>query len=474
MIGLFAQSEAFCGFYVAQADANRYNKNSQVILARDGHRTTITMANDFSGDVEQFAMVVPVPTVITEDQIKIVDASIFDVLNAYSSPRLVEYFDEDPCLDGLNVKEDMKYEVAEQKSKAGDDAQMNKTLGIKVEARYTVGEYDIMVLSAKESSGLKIWLKANGYQVPAHAEAVLDPYIKNNVKFFVAKVNMANFVQKENQQLSPIQMTFETNKFMLPIRLGMANAEGDQDLVVYAFSPKGRVESTNYRTIEIPTDRNIPTFIEEKFSEFYAAVFENTWRKAGENVIVTEYAWNLSSSNYLKCDPCAGDPPLFADLNEAGVFWIDNQKVGGADYQGDVFVTHMHVRYYLEKFPQDLQFQATSDKDNFQARYVMQHPAGGTYRCPQGDDYLQKLVLRRQEELKEMENLTGWDANEHEAYVSTYQQQLDSRTTGGDAKKGIPTWAAMLIGVGAALSLYAFNSIRKKVMATLSHKRYLD
>jgi hypothetical protein len=459
-LGMFVQSHAFCGFYVAQADASLFNKTSKVIIARDGDRTAITMASDFMGDVEQFAMVIPVPTVIQKDQIRVVDASIFTKLDAYSSPRLVEYFDEDPC-NPRKSEEYLNMEVADNASMSKDDSRMNEALGIKVEASYTVGEYDILVLSAKESAGLKIWLKANGYQVPAHAESILEPYIKNNVKFFVAKVNLMEYAKKENMQLSPLQMTFESNKFMLPIRLGMANAEDDQDMVVYAFSPKGRTETTNYRTIEIPTDRNIPTFIKDNFGPFYAAVFEKAWRKAGENIAVMEYAWDLSSSNYLKCDPCSGEPPLYADLNEAGVFWIDNQKAGGADYQGDIFITRLHIRYNLENFPQDLQFQATPNRENFQARYVMNHPATGTFRCPQGEDYLAKLVLRRQEELNVMASLTGWNPEEHQTYVTQYEEQLEKRTGKDTGEGSLPPFAYALIGAAAlGLGLYGYRALR--------------
>lgn len=37
---------AFCGFYVAKADASLYNQASQVIIARENDRTVLTMAND--------------------------------------------------------------------------------------------------------------------------------------------------------------------------------------------------------------------------------------------------------------------------------------------------------------------------------------------------------------------------------------------------------------------------------------------
>src|SRR5882762_1068400 len=88
---------SFCGFYVSKADGTLKNKTSQVILVRDGNKSVITMYNDFKGDTKDFAMVVPVPVVLRKDDIKVVDQSIFETLNEYSKPRLVEYYDENPC-----------------------------------------------------------------------------------------------------------------------------------------------------------------------------------------------------------------------------------------------------------------------------------------------------------------------------------------------------------------------------------------
>ena len=67
---------AFCGFYVAKADASLFNKTSQVILVRNGDHSTITMSSDFEGDVRDFAMVVPVPVVLQRDQIKTVSSQL--------------------------------------------------------------------------------------------------------------------------------------------------------------------------------------------------------------------------------------------------------------------------------------------------------------------------------------------------------------------------------------------------------------
>src|SRR5437016_14657044 len=91
-------AHSFCGFYVAKADTKLFNKASQVVLVRQDDKTVLTMANDFKGDPKEFAIVVPVPTVLEKDQIHVGDKALLDHLDAYSAPRLVEYFDGNPCV----------------------------------------------------------------------------------------------------------------------------------------------------------------------------------------------------------------------------------------------------------------------------------------------------------------------------------------------------------------------------------------
>ena len=88
---------AFCGFYVAKADSSLYNQASQVIIARDGDRTVLTMSNDYQGEAEDFAMVVPIPVILEAGQVQIGESKILERLDEFSAPRLVEYFDPDPC-----------------------------------------------------------------------------------------------------------------------------------------------------------------------------------------------------------------------------------------------------------------------------------------------------------------------------------------------------------------------------------------
>ena len=181
---LISSAQAFCGFYVSKADAELFNESSKVIIAREDNKTILTMANDFKGDVSEFALVVPVPTVMQEGQIQVGDNAIIDRIDAYSAPRLVEYFDTNPCFtrDQLRALEQQKMPLASE-TQYRDDA-----LGVTIEASFSVGEYDILILSAEESDGLETWLVENDYNIPkGAAEAFTNGYIKQGMKFFVAK-----------------------------------------------------------------------------------------------------------------------------------------------------------------------------------------------------------------------------------------------------------------------------------------------
>src|SRR6185295_10224844 len=236
---------AFCGFYVAKADTKLFNKASQVVLVRQGDRTVLTMANDFRGDPKEFAVVIPVPVVLQKEQVHIGDKALLDHLDAYSAPRLVEYFDEDPCQMALYDRLAPMAAVGGVAARQVQSAAREKSLGVTIEARYTVGEYDILILSAQQSTGLETWLRESGYRIPVGAGDVLTSYIRQNLKFFVAKVNLKEQAKLGFTMLRPIQVAYESPKFMLPIRLGMVNADGPQELFVYALTRKGRVETTN-------------------------------------------------------------------------------------------------------------------------------------------------------------------------------------------------------------------------------------
>jgi len=427
--GLAPEAGAFCGFYAARAGADLFNETSKVVVVRDGDRTVVTMASDFQGEARDFALVIPVPSVLEEGQIHVATPAIVDHLDAYTSPRLVEYFDEDPC------RQPRVYEMMAP-SAAGIDAaedgrlRRKNSFGVTVEAEYTVGEYDIVILSAEESRGLERWLRANDYRIPKGAAPVLGEYLRQDMRFFVARVNLEEQAKLGLRTLRPIQVAYETHKFMLPIRLGMVNARGPQDMVVWFLTRKGRVETANYRTVKLPTGSEIPTFVKDDFGRFYKAVFDTQVDREDSRAVFLEYAWDMGW-----CDPCAADPLSQDELRELGVFW----QVGAGDFAPrgpkamarDVFVTRLHVRYDDEHFPDDLHFVQTADRSNFQGRYVLRHPWQGESRCAAADRYREELARRQEREAQTLASLTGWGID----WIRDHMQLASvapASTSGGD------------------------------------------
>ncbi len=394
---------AFCGFYVGKADAGLFNEASQVILVRRDGKTVISMANDYRGPLTEFALVVPVPQVLERGQIHIGERRLFERIDAYSAPRLAEYHDPDPCV--AKVGRMMDGAAAQlPASVAKESAKREKALGVTVEAAYTVGEYDIVMLSAKESDGLETWLRGNGYRIPKGASAALRPYVRQAMKFFVAKVNLGEQAKTGVAYLRPLQFAFESPKFMLPVRLGMLNAKGPQDLVLYVLTPQGRVETTNYRTVKLPANMDLPTFVRGEFPATYKAVFDAQAAREDYRAIFTEYFWDMGW-----CDPCAADPLTADELKQAGVFWLDGQP-GGRGAGQPVMLTRLHLRYTRESLPEDLVFQETADRQNFQARYVLRHPWNGdATSCSAAPAYFEEVARRQEREATALAALTGWD-----------------------------------------------------------------
>ncbi|MBL9049130.1 MAG: DUF2330 domain-containing protein [Tabrizicola sp.] len=391
-------AQAFCGFYVARADGELFNRASTVVYTRVKDTSVITMSSDYQGEPADFAMIIPTPKVLNRNQVTTVPSETVAHLDRYTAPRLVEYFDEDPCAP--QVVYEMSPEVVEEGSGPTRKERRDgaKALGVTIEREFAVGSYDIQMLSARQSDGLAEFLRGEGYKLPEGAEGALAGYINGGMKFFVAKVNLARHSAEASQELEPLQIRFRSKDFMLPIQLGKLNGDGPQDLIVMALTREGRVRLTNYMTKEIPSDVNVPVFVAQVFPQFYRAMFKTA---AGSNGAFLEYAWDMSW-----CDPCADDPLSHGEFKALGVDWV---RKADAEVP-DVYVTRLHIRYSQDSFFEDLKFAVTDERENFQGRYILNHPFDGEITCPEGKDYVAATRARIKEEAALLRKLTGWSA----------------------------------------------------------------
>jgi MYXO-CTERM domain-containing protein len=404
-----APADAFCGFYVAGADQKLYNNATLVVLMRDGTRTVLSMQNDYQGPPEDFALVIPVPVVLQEGDVKTLPKEVFDRVDKLAAPRLVEYWEEDPC----DVRKYERLEGAVATGAMPDPEKPAEKLGVKIEAQFEVAEYQVVILSAEDSTGLDTWLKQEKYNIPEGAAPILQPYVQSGMKFFVAKVDVTK-VKFENgrAKLSPLRFHYDSPEFSLPVRLGLINAQGPQDLLIHILARNQRYHMANYPNATIPTNLEVKDETRDQFGKFYVSLFDHTLAQHPK-AVVTEYAWAAGS-----CDPCPEPALTLEELVTLGADVlpvyaetigksVQNQTPLADDLQWTVpnefVLTRLHARYDASSLGEDLVFaeapaivggrewmqengkiEQGSREDsynNFQARYIIRHPWTGKIEC---------------------------------------------------------------------------------------------
>jgi hypothetical protein len=415
LLGTSATAHAFCGFYVSGGNQEMFNDATQVVLMRKGTRTVLSMQNNYKGPPSAFAMIIPVPVVLHEADVKTLPKEVFANVERMGAPRLVEYWEQDPCrVDRDDEDEKMAAPMAMAPRKKAK-AMSAEDLGVTIEDQFVVGEYQIVILSAKDSTGLDTYLRLEKYNIPKGAEPLLRPYVEGGSKFFVAKVDpqKVKFVDGR-AALSPLRFHYDTEHFSLPIRLGLANSSGTQDLIVNILAPQQRYEVSNYPNVTIPTNLDVKDSVKDRFGAFYAALFDRTVEKH-PGAVVTEYAWQATT-----CDPCPGPALNYHDFQALGADVIDGGDAQIAappsgpspmksrrmnrGYGNDFVLTRLHARYGKD-ITDDLVFKQAqpivggrefvkdpqtgkleegaevSTVNNFQGRYAIRHEWTGPIAC---------------------------------------------------------------------------------------------
>ncbi|MEZ4286817.1 MAG: DUF2330 domain-containing protein [Polyangiales bacterium] len=415
-------AHAFCGFYVSGADASLYNSATMVVLMRDGTRTVLSIQNNYQGPPEDFALVVPVPVVLQKENVKTLPKSIFERVDKLGAPRLVEYWEQDPCNLPMMMEASAAGGMRRTMMFKGANAVADADYGVKIEAQFKVAEYDILILSAKDSNGLDLWLRKEKYNIPKGAETVLRGYVTQGTKFFVAKVD-AKKVKFENGNavLSPLRFHYDDKNFQLPVRLGLLNSKGTQDLIVNILAKNQRYEVANYKNATVPTNIRVENSVRENFGQFYNTLFDRV-RKENGNAVITEYSWDATS-----CDPCPEPPLTLDELATLGAdVLLDAQPGENSKYedipgvvkqgtsprrpimwpQPGFVLTRLHYRYTKDELGEDLVFKTAppifggrgmpdqngnleerraifqqGSINNFQGRYVMLNRWEGKIEC---------------------------------------------------------------------------------------------
>lgn len=328
---LASSAHAFCGTFVSTGADAPTNAGSQIAIVKQGGITTLTMSNDIHGSIADFALVIPVPEAIPESALHVVDPAIFAHIDGYSAARLVAY----TCDDFWDQQSDTA-------SDSGDTADTDVDSGVVVEGQYVVGEYDVVVLSASESTSLLVWLQSHGYNVPSDSQALLGEYIAGGSYFLAAQVR-ADAGVEDGDTLSPLQISYTDTAGTLPIRLGTLNSSGTQDLTIFSLTDygSGSLAIANYPESTVETDCMLPEGA--SFGDHVDATLDAALPITGEAHWVSEYIWDNGN-----CDPCTPGGEL-TEEDMASMGFIPDEKYGYA-----YTFTRLHMRYTPAQATQDL------------------------------------------------------------------------------------------------------------------------
>ncbi len=337
LLGLLLAQPAVACPTVATGTPNAltYDVARTAIVHQNG-RITFTVSVNPSGEAQDFALVLPVPALLAESDIAVLDNEVFARLEGTT---------------GLLTMTDAGCMMAGSDGAASEGDEDGGSSGgsgsVTVEAEYLVGDYEIAILSATDSSGLFTWLDTNGYHLAEPTIPVLEDYIAEGMFFMTARVSSGAAVA-DGSALPPLQVAYDSELFTIPIRLAARNSPGQQDMLIYALTDRGesggRVGVSNYPEFSIADkciwgDPNTDSFL-----DFYNEKFQTAWEARGFAAWTTEWA-----GGPYDCSPCSGVTMTDEDLLALG-------------FQGDPsghFLTRLHLRYTPTTATQDLMLYAS-------------------------------------------------------------------------------------------------------------------
>lgn len=430
-------AHASCGLLVTKSDPLPKPRSSQVLLMQDGPQITMSFTLGTDELPDDFVLIVPTPVTLEAHQMRLIDPVLFAALASYTAPVLSEAYDSPPCENSSETTVPSGVNETQYRPLITYENLINP-------ARFASSPFDLHSLSSSESANIVDWLSNKGFVLPNDSEAILKEYIAHNLKFLLVTPRPQWRKKLAQGQFPAIQLSYVSHRTMLPIRLSLQENDRYQDLTVYTFNEGGRADCINYRSLEMPSNRELPEEIGPSFKDFYRAMFTRKWENEGRNTVLVEYADQVPTSIGNVID----DPNVESLSNEEEKLWL----------------TRLKVRANTVHFPQDLFFQPTKNQRSFQTLFHVQHKATNITNCAAGLAYFEELRWRQEKRWQELLALTGWSKQNYELALNHIENQHGALSFGmGEKSNGpISVWwyifCPILMAMGFLLMNWPLNS----------------
>ena len=319
-------AHAFCGFYVNGAGGEMFNNATQVVLMRQGTRTVLSMQNNYQGPPSDFAMVVPVPVVLHEEDVKTLTKDVFAKVDRWARRGSSSTGSRTRA---ASATPRTRWPTAMQPSAGDGDGRREVREGLRRQDR---GEVHGRRVRHRDPVGDRVdrarhaGCATSTTRSPRARSRCCGRTSRPASKFFVAKVDPKKVTFENGQaMLSPLRFHYDSDEFSLPIRLGLANSSGTQDLIVNILSPEQRYEVANYKNVTIPTNLDV----KDEVAQAVRRVLRGAVRSHASSRTPARSSPSTRGTP-ARCDPCPGPTLDGNDFATLGADVLGSSQNGSA------------------------------------------------------------------------------------------------------------------------------------------------
>lgn len=268
----------------AAAGSESALESAHYVVVREGQHSIyylrVAVADSARGN---FSLIVPVVAGASPRAATDVERALFMQLDDLAAPRLVEFWEQDPCEFHTGGPDDG---VAERHVSA--DAKPPAP-------PKTVGTLEVAIHA--DAAAVKEALEANGH---ALGDAKLDA----GASFLVARA-------PEGAKSITVRWEADSPKLDIPVRL--LRHHGSAEVVIDVLGSGHRFEAGNRVNLAAPANTNVKFEVKGSTRAFHHAVLDKLFT-ASPDAVVTDYAWSATT-----CSPCPGPPLSAGRLSDVGV-----------------------------------------------------------------------------------------------------------------------------------------------------------
>jgi len=244
------------GFFILDAERvgnSAESPNQRALIIHNGDEETLILQVKYSGDVEKFAWIVPLPNLPEKNTITTISDTIFKKLHDKTQPTIYRIYNQSK---GRNYGD----------GNGEGNIELIPETEVQVWQRLQVGPYEVVVLSGTSSQSLINWLTNNDYNFPSDAHDIIDFYVQKNWYFIATHVQLTSEITEKNSTyqagLPALKMAFQTEKPVFPLRISEISSAPENEIELYVAA-NHRMVCETYQTVEMDRDE-VQTSIEKQ------------------------------------------------------------------------------------------------------------------------------------------------------------------------------------------------------------------